>query len=166
MFFTWSYSLVFLSSYTQHNGVVERKDRHVVECALTMLSHSHLPPSYWSFAVSTIVHIINRLPTPNLNNQTPREVLFLSKLDITHLRTFGCICFSFLKALQYPQTSTTHHILHISWLSSLSYIYQDPITSQLYNSSHVLFMSQNSFLFSPYPMVPIQILNHKSLYLP
>ena len=29
----------------QQNGVVERKHRHIVECALTMLSHSQLPPS-------------------------------------------------------------------------------------------------------------------------
>ena len=29
----------------QQNGVVERKHRHIVECALTLLSHSQLPPS-------------------------------------------------------------------------------------------------------------------------
>ena len=55
----------------QQNGVAERKHRHLVECALTMLSHSQLPPSYWSYAISTAVHIINRLPTPNLDNLTP-----------------------------------------------------------------------------------------------
>ena len=54
----------------QQNGVAERKHRHVVECALTMLSHSKLPQSYWSYLVSTAVHIINRLPTPNLHNQS------------------------------------------------------------------------------------------------
>ena len=32
--------------FCSSNGAVERKHRHLVECALTMLSHSQLPPSY------------------------------------------------------------------------------------------------------------------------
>ena len=55
----------------QQNGVAERKHRHLVECSLTMFSHSHLPISYWSYAVSTTTHIINRLSTPILNNLSP-----------------------------------------------------------------------------------------------
>ena len=50
----------------QQNGVAERKHRHLVECTLTMLSHFKLTTSYWSYAISTVIHIVNRLPTPNL----------------------------------------------------------------------------------------------------
>ena len=55
----------------QQNGTAERKHRHLVECSLTMLSHCNLPLSYWSYAISTATHIINRLPTPVLNNKSP-----------------------------------------------------------------------------------------------
>ena len=40
----------------QQNGTTKRKHRHLVECSLTMLSHSNLPLSYWSYAVSTATH--------------------------------------------------------------------------------------------------------------
>ena len=43
----------------QQNGTAKRKHRHIVECSLTMLSHSSLPLPYWSYAVSTATHIIN-----------------------------------------------------------------------------------------------------------
>ena len=88
----------FSCPYTpQQNGVAARKHRHIIECALTMLSHSQLPPSYWLYAISTAVHVINRLSTPLLKNLTPSELLFKSKPDITHLRSFGCVCFPLLK---------------------------------------------------------------------
>uniref|UniRef100_A0A2N9IBB1 Integrase catalytic domain-containing protein n=1 Tax=Fagus sylvatica TaxID=28930 RepID=A0A2N9IBB1_FAGSY len=50
----------------QQNGVAERKHRHLVQCALALLSQSKLPMSYWSYAISTAAHLINKLPTPNL----------------------------------------------------------------------------------------------------
>uniref|UniRef100_A0A2N9HIJ5 Integrase catalytic domain-containing protein n=1 Tax=Fagus sylvatica TaxID=28930 RepID=A0A2N9HIJ5_FAGSY len=50
----------------QQNGVAERKHRHLVQCALALISQSNLPMSYWSYAISTATHLINRLPTPNL----------------------------------------------------------------------------------------------------
>ena len=78
----------FSCPYTpQQNGVAARKHRHIIECALTMLSHSQLPPSYWLYAISTAVHVINRLSTPLLKNLTPSELLFKSKPNITHLKT-------------------------------------------------------------------------------
>ena len=77
----------------QQNGTTERKHRHLVERSLTMLSHSSLPLSYWSYAVSTATYIINKLPTPLLHTKSTWEVLFHSKLDLLHLRTFGCTCF-------------------------------------------------------------------------
>uniref|UniRef100_A0A2N9GHZ2 Integrase catalytic domain-containing protein n=1 Tax=Fagus sylvatica TaxID=28930 RepID=A0A2N9GHZ2_FAGSY len=62
----------------QQNGVAERKHRHLVQCALALLSQSKLPMSYWSYAISTAAHLINRLPTPNLGHKlyVSRHVLF------------------------------------------------------------------------------------------
>ena len=66
----------------QQNGVAKRKHRHIIECSLTMLSLSKLPLSYWSYAVATATHIINRLPTPNLHNKSPNlhQVLYYFRL--------------------------------------------------------------------------------------
>ena len=126
---------------SQQNGVAERKHRHIVECALTLLSHSQLSPIFWSYAVSTSVHLINRLPTPTLHNSTPWEVLFKSKPDLTHLRTFGCICFPLLKSYNahklLPYTSPCIFLGYPT--HSKGYICQDPVTSRVYISRHVHF---------------------------
>ena len=61
-----------------------------------MLSNSKLPLSYWSYAVTTATHIINRLPTPWLHHKSPWELLFNSLPDLAHLGTYGCTCFPLL----------------------------------------------------------------------
>jgi hypothetical protein len=48
---------------SQQNGVAERKHRHIVDMALTLISQSSLPFQYWSYAFSTAVFLINRLPS-------------------------------------------------------------------------------------------------------
>lgn len=125
----------------QENGVAERKHRHLVECTLTMLSYFKLPTSYWSYAISTAVHIVNRLPTPNLQNLTPWELLFHSTPNITHLRTFGCTCFPLLKPYNNHklQSLTTSFIFLGYPTYTKGYIRLDPVTSRIYISRHVLF---------------------------
>ncbi|RVW26307.1 Retrovirus-related Pol polyprotein from transposon RE1 [Vitis vinifera] len=51
----------------EHNGYSERRHRHIVETGLSLLTHASMPLSYWPFAFSTAVYLINRLPTPTLN---------------------------------------------------------------------------------------------------
>jgi hypothetical protein len=41
-----------------------------------------------------LVHIINRIPTPNLSNKSPYELLFSKLPSYIHLKVFGCLCFS------------------------------------------------------------------------
>lgn len=41
-----------------------------------------------------LVHLINRLPTPVLNNITPYEALFGTKPSYDHLKFFGCLAFA------------------------------------------------------------------------
>uniref|UniRef100_A0A2N9IZW0 Integrase catalytic domain-containing protein n=1 Tax=Fagus sylvatica TaxID=28930 RepID=A0A2N9IZW0_FAGSY len=93
----------------QQNGVAERKHRHLIQCALALLSESNLPMSHWHYAVSTAAHVINRLPTPNLSSKSPWEVLFHTSPDLTHLRAFGCQCFPLLTPYTahklYPKTT-------------------------------------------------------------
>ena len=143
-----SYGIIHQTScpYTpQQNGTTKRKYRHLIECSFTMLSHSNLPLSYWSYVVSTTTHMINRLPTPLLHNKSPWEVLFKSKLDLLHLRTFGYTCFPLLRP--YNKHKLHPHITPCIFLSyssySKGYICLDPNTFRIYISRHVLFNESN-----------------------
>jgi histone deacetylase 1/2 len=51
-----------------------------------------MPLKYWDEAFLTAVHLINRLPSQVIDNQTPMEHLFGSKGDYSLLRIFGCAC--------------------------------------------------------------------------
>ena len=77
----------------QQNGVAERKNRHLMEVARSMMFHTSVPKRFWSDAVISACYLINRIPTKILEDQSPYEVLNRSKPVLDHLRVFGCVCF-------------------------------------------------------------------------
>uniref|UniRef100_A0A2N9J617 Integrase catalytic domain-containing protein n=1 Tax=Fagus sylvatica TaxID=28930 RepID=A0A2N9J617_FAGSY len=125
----------------QQNGVAERKHRHLIQCALALLSQSNLPISYWSYAVSTAAHLINKLPTPLLSNKSPWESLFHTKPTLTHLRAFGCQCFPLLTPYNKNkfQPKSVPCIFVGYPFHSKGYTCFDPSTHRFYTSRHVLF---------------------------
>ncbi|PKU84334.1 putative mitochondrial protein [Dendrobium catenatum] len=82
----------------EQNGVAERKHRHILDTARTMLHFSSTPHRYWTEAFTTAVHLINRLPSNTTWQKTPLQLMFNIKPDYKHLRPFGCACFPFLPA--------------------------------------------------------------------
>ncbi|KAG7578952.1 Ribonuclease H-like superfamily [Arabidopsis thaliana x Arabidopsis arenosa] len=77
----------------QQNGVAERKNRHLMEVARSMMFHTNVPKRFWSDAVVLACYLINRTPTKILQDSSPFEVLNKNKPSINHLRVFGCVCF-------------------------------------------------------------------------
>jgi hypothetical protein len=57
----------------QQNGSAERKHRHIVEVGLSLLAYASMPLKYWDEAFSTVVYLINRLPSKVINSQFPFE---------------------------------------------------------------------------------------------
>lgn len=103
----------FSCPYTsKQNGLVERKHRHIVETGLSLLAHASMPFSYWEYAFSTAVYLINRLPTSGLTGEIPLQKLYNKIPNYTLLRTFGCLCFPCLRQynahkLDYRSTACT-----------------------------------------------------------
>ncbi|CAH9077265.1 unnamed protein product [Cuscuta europaea] len=75
------------------NGVAERKHRHLLELARTLLQEAKLPPTFWVDALYTATYIINRLPTSILRGLSSFEILFQKSPDYNFFRVFGCACF-------------------------------------------------------------------------
>ncbi|KAJ9544935.1 hypothetical protein OSB04_024642 [Centaurea solstitialis] len=72
----------------QQNGVVERKNRALVEAARTMLNAFGLPLTFWAEAVSTACYTQNRFLV-----KTPAQLLYIKRPNIKFFHVFGCKCF-------------------------------------------------------------------------
>ncbi|WVZ93409.1 LOW QUALITY PROTEIN: hypothetical protein U9M48_039389, partial [Paspalum notatum var. saurae] len=89
----------FPSPYTPpQNGVVERKNRTLVEMARTMLDEHRIPRRFWAEAVNTVCYIANRIFLRAFLGKTSYELRFGRQPSVKHLRAFGCRCFVLKKA--------------------------------------------------------------------
>ncbi|GJR48717.1 putative ribonuclease H-like domain-containing protein [Tanacetum coccineum] len=77
----------------QQNGVVERRNRTLVEAARTMLIFSKAPMFLWAEAVATACYTQNRSLIHTRHEKTPYELVHDKKPDITFFRVFGALCY-------------------------------------------------------------------------
>lgn len=61
-----------------------------------MFFHANSPFYFWVEAFSIALYIINRLPTPILNEISPFKILYSKTPTYVMFRTFGCLCFPYL----------------------------------------------------------------------
>jgi transposase InsO family protein len=79
---------------SQQNGVVERKHRHLLDVARTLLFHMHVPKHFWGDAVLTACRLINRMPSVFLNNKSLFSLLYPDCAPfLLTPRLFGCVAF-------------------------------------------------------------------------
>nr|GEV78141.1 hypothetical protein [Tanacetum cinerariifolium] len=77
----------------EHNGIVERRNRTLVEAARTMLSASQLPLFFWAKAIATACYTQNRSIIILTHGKTPYHIINYRKPSIKHLHIFSCICY-------------------------------------------------------------------------
>ncbi|WVZ64113.1 hypothetical protein U9M48_013680 [Paspalum notatum var. saurae] len=80
------------------NGVVERKNRTLVEMARMMLDEHRTPRRFWAEAVNTACYIANRIFLRAFLGKTSYELRFGRQPSVKHLRAFGFRCFVLKKA--------------------------------------------------------------------
>ncbi|GJT16590.1 putative ribonuclease H-like domain-containing protein [Tanacetum coccineum] len=79
-----------VSRTPQQNGVVERKNRTLIEAARNMLADSLLPIIFWVEAVNTACYVLNRVLVTKPYNKTPYELIIGRAPSISFMRPFGC----------------------------------------------------------------------------
>jgi hypothetical protein len=88
----------FSSPYTsQQNGVVERKNRTLLDMARTMLDEYKMPDRFWAEAINTACYSINRLYLHRILKKTSYELLTGKKPKVSYFRVFGSKCFILVK---------------------------------------------------------------------
>lgn len=81
-------------------GSQKGKNKHILETIRALLIEYKAPSIFWCEAVHTAIYLINRLPTPVLNNISPFKSLYHKPHVYSHLRTFVCLCFVHLPSLE------------------------------------------------------------------
>nr|GFB75220.1 retrovirus-related Pol polyprotein from transposon TNT 1-94 [Tanacetum cinerariifolium] len=77
----------------QQNGVVERRNRTLVEAARTMLIFSRAPLFLWDEVIATACFTQNCSIMHRRFNKTPYELIYGRKPDISFLYVFGALCY-------------------------------------------------------------------------
>nr|GEU52115.1 hypothetical protein [Tanacetum cinerariifolium] len=84
---------ILVARTPQQNGVIERRNRTLIEVARTMLIFSKDLLSLWAEAVATACYTQNRSTIQKRHNKTPYALLHDRKPDLSYLHVFGALCY-------------------------------------------------------------------------
>ncbi|RVW80333.1 Leucine-rich repeat receptor protein kinase MSL1 [Vitis vinifera] len=154
--------IVHLSSCVdtpQQNGIAERKNRHLLEVARSLMFSMNVPKLFWGQAVLTAAYLINRMPSRVLKFQTPCQTLLKSfpttrLISIVPPKIFGCSVFVHIN--QQHRSKLDPRSLKCIFLGYSSnqkgYKCYSPVTRKFYNSMDVTFFETQPY----YPKNDIQ----------
>ncbi|RVX10668.1 Retrovirus-related Pol polyprotein from transposon TNT 1-94 [Vitis vinifera] len=143
----------------QQNGVAERKNRHLMEVARSLMIASNVPKQLWGEAALTATYLINRMPSRILQFKTPCQILLAAYpsariISSIPIKVFGCTAFVHIHKSQRSKldpTATKCIFLGYS-PNQKRYKCYSPTTKKFYTSMDVTFFENQPF----YPKTAIQ----------
>lgn len=141
----------YTTPYTpQQNGVVERRNRTVVEMARCFLKEMSLPATLWGEAVRHSIYVLNRLPTRVLSTQTPYEAWTGNKPDLRYIRVFGCLTRMKIPDFRIKKLDDrSKQVINLGREpGSKAYRVYDPINIRIHVSRDVVFEETKGWPFS------------------
>lgn len=125
----------------QQNGVVERRNRTMMEMTRSILKHMHLPNYLWGEAIRHTTYLLNRIITRSLKDKTPYECFRDRRPTVEHIRIFGCIAYAKIDKQQLRKLDDRSRILiHLGTEpGSKAYRLFDPQTQKVVVSRDVVF---------------------------
>jgi transposase InsO family protein len=130
----------------QQNGVVERKNHAIMNMARSLLKEKCLTNTFWAKAVACSAYLLNRSPTTSLKMKVPQEAWSGTKINVAHLRTFGCIAYTHVpfELTKKMDDRSEKYIFTGYNETSKSYGLYNPISKKLILSRDVIFF-ENQF---------------------
>jgi hypothetical protein len=126
--------------------VAERKNQTIMNMARTLLKKKSLSNTFWAEAIACSVYLLNRSPTTSLKMKFPQEAWSGTKLNVAHLRTFGCIAYAHIPSELRKKLDDRSEKCIFTGYSETSKAYRlyNPITKKLILNRDVKFL-ENQF---------------------
>ena len=112
---------------------------------------AHFPIHFWGYSLLASTYIINRIPTPTLQNKSPYEVLHGTPPSLDHMRIIGCQAYAYHHTTDKFDSRATPTILLGYPHNQKGYLLNDPITHKTITSRNVLFDETKSPFSKPPP---------------
>ncbi|CAM8944369.1 unnamed protein product [Rhodiola kirilowii] len=134
----------------QQNGVVERRNRTLLEMTRSVWKHMSLPNYLWGEALRHATYLINRVGTRSVIGKTPYEALRGKKPNIEHLRVFECLGYAKTEEVGRKKLDDRSRILvHLGTEpGSKAYRLFDPTTKRICVSRDVVFDESKSWFWN------------------
>ncbi|RVW90198.1 Retrovirus-related Pol polyprotein from transposon TNT 1-94 [Vitis vinifera] len=143
----------------QQNGVAERKNRHLMEVARSLMIASNMPKQLWGEAILTATYLINRMPSRILQFKTLCQILLAAYpsariISSIPVKVFGCTAFVHIHKSQRSKLDpTTTKCIFLGYSpNQKGYKCYSPTTKKFYTSMDVTFFENQPF----YPKTAIQ----------
>jgi len=129
----------------QHNEVVERKNRTIMDMARSTLKAKGMPNYFWAEAVTCVVYLINRSPTRSVPKTTPIEACSGFKPNVQHLKVFGSITYAHVsKAARSKLDDKAEKTIFIGYKHGGYKVY-NPMTKKVIISRDVTFVEDEEW---------------------
>ena len=133
---------------SQQNGKAERKLYHILDTVCALLLFAKVSAPFQGEAAIHIVHAINHIRSPIIQNQTPYERLFRSPPNYYHLHSFSSACFILLQPNKHNKLKPRLRLCcFLSYgETQKGYRCYDPVSHRLPISHNIVFWEHRSFV--------------------
>ena len=75
------------------NGIVERRNISIMDCAKTLMIEKNIATKYWNEAIKIAIHTLNQVQLKKDTFKTPYELWYGYKPNVINPKVFGSNCY-------------------------------------------------------------------------
>ncbi|GKE03803.1 putative RNA-directed DNA polymerase [Tanacetum coccineum] len=125
----------------QLNGVAERRNRTLLDMVRSLMCRATLPISFWGYALETVAHILNLVPTKKVL-KTPFEMWKGKRPSLGHIKIRGCEVFVRREA-QDKQEARSEKCLFVGYpKESFGYLFYKPKNNVVFVARRGVFLER------------------------
>ena len=139
------------TSYTpQKNGIIEKKNKTIVEMTRSMLKAKSFPKTFWAKTITCALFLLNRCPTKAVFGRAHEEAWSGHKPKVSFLQIFRCIAYSHIaKEHRKKFDDKSEKCIFIGYSDITKYYkLHNPKTGKLVVSRDVQFLENESWTWT------------------